>query len=76
MSNELLWCEAVNGPQKAAQASPLLIYELAKKMLCEAVNPLLILQASPTKQSCILTELMTDEPSEMMEFSQITPVPI
>ena len=49
---------------------------MAKNTLCEAVNPLLSLQASPTKQSCILTLLMMDEPWAMIEFSQITPVPM
>ncbi len=42
MSNELLWWEAEKGPQKAAQASPLAMNELAKKRLASAVNPLVI----------------------------------
>ena len=76
MSSELLWCDAVNGPQNAAHASPFDIYELAKNTLPAAVNPLLSLHVSPTKQSCIFTLLMIDDPSLMIEFSQITPVPI
>ena len=68
--------EAENGPQKAAQASPLAMKELAKNTLASAVKPLVIWQASPTKQSCIFTELLMEQPSQMMEFSQMTPVPI
>ena len=40
MSRLDLWWLAENGPQKAAQASPFDMYELAKKTLCEAVKPL------------------------------------
>ena len=76
MSRLDLWCEAENGPQKAAQASPLAINELAKNRLASAVKPLVIWQASPTKQSCIFTELLMLQPSQIIEFSQITPVPI
>ena len=76
MSSELLWCDAVNGPQNAAHASPFAMYELAKNTLPAAVNPLLSLHASPTKQSCIFTLFIIDEPSPMIEFSQMTPVPI
>ena len=50
--------------------------ELAKKTLCDAANPLVIVQNSPTKQSCIFTELVIEEPSETMESSQMTPVPM
>ena len=50
--------------------------ELAKKSDASAVKPLVIWQASPTKQSCIFTELLMEHPSQMMEFSQMTPVPI
>ena len=42
----------------------------------DAVKPLDSWQASPTKQSCIFTLLMTLAPSAMMLFSVITPVPI
>ena len=50
--------------------------ELAKNILCDAVNPFAIWQASPTKQSCIFTLLMILDPSEIIEFSQMTPVPM
>ena len=50
--------------------------ELAKKRLASAVKPFVIWQASPTKQSCIFTELLIEHPSQMMEFSQMTPVPM
>ncbi len=49
---------------------------MAKNTLASAVNPLVIWQASPTKQSCIFTELVMLQPLEMMEFSQMTPVPM
>ena len=50
--------------------------ELAKNTLCEAVKPLAIWQASPTKQSCIFTLFTILDPSEIIEFSQMTPVPM
>lgn len=66
----------MNGPQNAAHASPFAMYELAKNTLPAAVKPLLNLHASPTKQSCIFTLLVIAEPLLMIEFSQITPVPM
>ena len=45
-------------------------------MLVDAVKPLLMWQASPTKQSCIFTLLVMLLPSLMMVFSQMTPVPM
>ena len=71
-----MWWLAENGPQKAAHASPLAMNELAKNRLASAVNPFVIWHASPTKQSCIFTELLIEHPSQMMEFSQMTPVPM
>ena len=50
--------------------------ELAKNSDASAVKPLVIWHASPTKQSCIFTELLIEQPSQMIEFSQMTPVPM
>ena len=76
MSSELLWWLAEKGPQKAAQASPFAIYELAKNKELSAENPLVILHASPTKQFSTRELSMILEPSNTIEFSQITPLPM
>ena len=73
MSSELLWCDAVNGPQNAAHASPFAMYELAKNTLPAAVNPLLSLHASPTKVLYSFALSVTDAPACMMQLSHITP---
>ena len=49
---------------------------MAKKTLLDALKPLLMVHASPTKQSCSFTPSTTDEPYVMMLFSHITSVPI
>ena len=76
MSSVLLWWLTVNGPQKAAQASPLARYELAKNKLSDAENPSVSVVHSPMKQFLAMTLLLTDEPLVMTQPSQITPAPI
>ena len=39
MSSVDLWCETLNGPHRAAHASPLSMCELAKKTLFSDVKP-------------------------------------
>ncbi len=62
MSRLLLWWDAEKGPQKAAHASPQCISLLAKKSEEVAVNPLEMVQASPTKQ------LQSLAPDAMLAF--------
>ena len=76
MSRVALWWLTVNGPQNAAQASPLSTYELAKNRLLSAENPRPTWQASPTKQLLSRAPPTTDAPACTTVLSHSTPLPM
>ena len=75
MSSVDLWWLTLNGPQNAAHASPLAMYELAKKRLSVAENPSVSVEFSPMKQFLAIALLLTDEPRVTMHPSIIAPAP-